>query len=408
VLKPLGGSNPLVSAMKRAIKGTAVWVLAPTALLVVAIFALTLVIRYPNPVAAFQLAQSVPSEQPELMPSHLIPASLVPHDWESAVNQRALPKTFEYEGESYNTADVLRATSTNALLIVKDGVIEYESYADGFAPDQLTNAMSIGKTMVGMAVGILINDGLMREQESITSYLPQFEGVEGLDQVKIQHLLDMQSCIGIDEDYPSGPAGWGYPLAQMFATTDIEFVLQNNLKVVCDPGSEEYVYRSVNSQLLGMAVKSVTGLSLANFIGSRIWAPIGASTAATWSVDKEGGWEKSYCCFNTTARDLALVGGVFLNQGRVGLGINRDEPILSEDWYLRMTTPAKVWFGGYGSERFGANMWHRPNGSFLTQGYRGQFMVINPNTNTIVVKFSDDVESLYYDQVLALLDELSQ
>ena len=394
--------------MRKLIQKLAVWVLAPTALLIIGLMVTTLVVRYPNPIAALSLAQSLPSTQPALMTTHKVKAASVPHVWEVAISQESLPKTFSFEGREYNTADLLRATATNALLIVRDGVITYEDYSDGFAKNQITNTMSMGKTMVGIAAGALISDGLLREQESIVTYLPQFANIPELEDVTIQHLLDMQSCIGIDEDYPSGPAGWGFPIAQMFATTDMEFVLQNNLKVVCDPGSEEYVYRSVNTQLLGMAITSVTGISLADYFASKVWEKVGASTDASWAVDREGGWEKSYCCFNATARDLALVGGVFLNQGRVAFGSSSQQVVLSQDWFSRMTTPAKVWFGGFGSERFGANMWHRPSGSYLTQGYRGQFMIMNPKTNTIVIKLSDDVESLYYDESLALVELLSQ
>jgi CubicO group peptidase (beta-lactamase class C family) len=392
--------------MKKTLKALAFWIFIPILSLAVAAFSLTLVVRYPNPVAAYQLAQSVPSEQPDLMPTHVIPASVLPHQFEVASVQEELPASFEFEGQTFVTEDLLRATATKALLVIRDGVITYESYSEDFSQDQQINTMSIGKTMVGMAIGNLIDDGLIREQEPVTTYLPQYAFVDGLDQVTIKHLLDMQSCIGIDEDYPSGPAGWGYPVAQMFATTDIDFVLRNNLKVVCEPGSEEYEYRSVNTQLLGMVVTQVSGMSLSNYFGAKVWERVGASNDASWAVDREGGWEKSFCCFNTTARDLALVGGVFLNGGRAAFGPQQGQVVLSEDWHSRMTTPAKVWFGGFGSERFGANMWHRPDGSYLTQGYRGQFMLMNPATNTIVVKLSDDLENKFYDQVLALLDRI--
>ncbi len=392
--------------MKKAFKVVAFWFVVPVVALAVAAFSLTLVVRYPNPVAAYQLAQSVPSEQPGIMPTHVIPASVLPTEFEVASVEEQLPDSFEFEGQTYITEDLLRATATKALLVIRDGVITYESYSEDFSVDQQINTMSIGKTMVGMAIGNLIDDGLIREQEPITTYLPQYQFVEGLDQVTIKHLLDMQSCIGIDEDYPSGPAGWGYPVAQMFATTDIDFVLRNNLKVVCEPGSEEYEYRSVNTQLLGMVVTQVSGMSLSNYFGAKVWERVGASNDASWAVDREGGWEKSFCCFNTTARDLALVGGVFLNGGRAAFGAQEGQIVISQDWHSRMTTPAKVWFGGFGSERFGANMWHRPDGSYLTQGYRGQFMLMNPKTNTIVVKLSDDVENKFYDQVLALLDQI--
>ncbi len=392
--------------MKKAFKVLAFWFFVPVVAIAVAAFSLTLVVRYPNPVAAYQLAQSVPSEQPGIMPTHVIPASVLPTEFEVASVEEQLPDSFEFEGQTYITEDLLRATATKALLVIRDGVITYESYSEDFSADQQINTMSIGKTMVGMAIGNLIDDGLIREQEPITTYLPQYQFVEGLEQVTIKHLLDMQSCIGIDEDYPSGPAGWGYPVAQMFATTDIDFVLRNNLKVVCEPGSEEYEYRSVNTQLLGMVVTQVSGMSLSNYFGAKVWERVGASNDASWAVDREGGWEKSFCCFNTTARDLALVGGVFLNGGRAAFGAQAGQIVISQDWHSRMTTPAKVWFGGFGSERFGANMWHRPDGSYLTQGYRGQFMLMNPKTNTIVVKLSDDVENKFYDQVLALLDQI--
>ncbi len=392
--------------MKKTFRFLTFWFLVPVLALAVAAFSLTLVVRYPNPVAAYQLAQSVPSEQPELMPTHVIPASVLPHQFEVAAVSEQLPESFEFEGQTYITQDLLRATATKALLIIRDGVISYESYSEDFGQDRQINTMSIGKTMVGMAIGNLIDDGLIREQEPVTPYLPQYEFVEGLDQVTVKHLLDMQSCIGIDEDYPSGPAGWGYPVAQMFATTDIDFVLRNSLKVVCEPGSEEYEYRSVNTQLLGMVVTQVSGMSLSNYFGAKVWERVGASNDASWAVDREGGWEKSFCCFNTTARDLALVGGVFLNDGRAAFGPQEGQVVISQDWHSRMTTPAKVWFGGFGSERFGANMWHRPDGSYLTQGYRGQFMLMNPRTNTIVVKLSDDIENKFYDQVLALLDQI--
>jgi CubicO group peptidase (beta-lactamase class C family) len=394
--------------MRKLVQKLAVWVVAPTALLVIGLMVTTLIVRYPNPIDALALAQSLPSEQPQLMKTHAIPASTNPHVWEVAVSQETLPKTFSFQGREFNTQDLLRATATNALLIIRDGVITYEDYSDGFSKNQITNTMSMGKTMVGMAAGALITEGLMREQEPITTYLPQFADVEGLQDVTIQHLLDMQSCIGIDEDYPAGPAGWGFPIAQMFATTDMEFVLRNNLKVVCDPGSEEYEYRSANTQLLGMAISAITGASLSDYFAAKVWEKVGAATDASWAVDSQGGWEKSYCCFNATARDLALVGGVFLNGGRVAFGTNQQQVVLSQDWYSRMTTPAKVWFGGFGSERFGANMWHQPSGALLTQGYRGQFMIMNPKTNTIVIKLSDDVESLFYDESLALVELLSK
>jgi CubicO group peptidase (beta-lactamase class C family) len=396
-----------VRAAKRVAKFTLYGVTATATLLVVGLFAFTAVIRYPDPVSAYQLATSINSQQPDLMPSHRIAASATPHQWPVARDREQLPAVFSHEGVEFGVQRVLQETATHAFLIVRNGEITYEWYSPEWSEDRLMNTMSVGKTLVGIAAGILIAEGKLRERDSITTHLPRYERINRLDEVTVKHLLDMQSCIGVAEEYPEGPEGWLSPIAQMFATTDIEHVLDRNLSVICDPGSEEYVYRSVNSQLLGMIVTEVSGQSLSEFLSDRVWQPLGATTDASWSVDRIGGYEKSYCCFNATARDLALVGSMFLAEGKVPFGARAGQSVISEDWFARMSTPTKKWFGGYGAEHFGAHLWHEPNDQLLTQGYRGQLVWMNPFTNTVVVKLSDDVESRYYDEVKSMLSEIS-
>lgn len=396
-----------MKTLKRVAKFSALGVVGVTSLVAVALFALTAIIRYPDPVSAYQLATSVNSQQPDLMPVHQIAASDNPHTWQVASAPERLPATFEHEGVEYDLERMIADTGTHAFLVVRDGVITYEWYSAEWSETRLMNTMSVGKTMVGLAAGVLIGEGKLREKDPITKHLPRFENVDRLDEVTVKHLLDMQSCIGVAEEYPEGPEGWLSPIAQMFATTDLEYVLDRNLSVICDPGSEEYVYRSVNSQLLGMIVTEVAGQSLSEFFSERVWQPIGATNDATWSVDRVGGYEKSYCCFNTTARDLALVGAMLLAEGQVPFGPNAGSAVISEDWFARMGTPTNKWFGGYGAEHFGAHLWHEPNDQLLTQGYRGQFMWMNPFTNTIVVKLSDDIDSGYYDQVKSMLEAIS-
>lgn len=393
--------------LKRILAGLALGLTGLVTVVIVGLFAFTAIIRYPDPVSAYQLAMSVTSEQPDLMPVHEISASSNPHQWPVASESERLPETITFEGRQYRVADLIADTSTHALLVIRDGEITYEYYSAEWREDRLMNTMSVGKTMLGLAAGILIGEGKLREADAITKHLPRYERVDRLNEVTVKHLLDMQSCIGVAEEYPAGPEGWLSPIAQMFATTNLEYVLDRNLKVVCDPGSEEYVYRSVNSQLLGMIVTHVAGQSLSEFFAERVWQPIGAANDATWAVDRVGGYEKSYCCFNSTARDLALVGAMLLAEGRVPYGTNAGQPVISEDWFARMSTPTERWFGGYGAEHFGAHLWHEPNDQLLTQGYRGQFMWMNPFTNTIVVKLSDDVENRYYDEVKAMLEQIS-
>ena len=391
--------------MRKPIKFVAKWLLAPITVLFLAVFVFLMFIRYPDPFTTYQLATTVPSEQPEVFSTSEISASSDPYLFPIGDIPETLPLTINHQGNEFPTGELIEETGTHALVIVRNGVITYEYYAEGWDVERQQNLMSVSKTMLSMAVGQLIDQGLVREDDAITTHLPQFADIAGMEEVTVKHLLDMQSCIDIPEEYPPGPEGWFTPVAQLFATTDVEYVLENNISFACQPGSEEYEYRSANSQLLGMIFKNVADQSLSDFFQENIWEPIGASHDASWAIDSAG-YEKSFCCFNASARDLALLGSVFLNSGKVAYGPNAGETVLSENWFGRMTTPAGVWFGGYGADGFGAGMWHEPREQLVSQGYRGQFIWMNPYTDTVIVKLSDDFSD-YYDETVSMLDQIS-
>ena len=400
------GLNHQGGEMKKFAQLLSVWVIGLITMLFLVLFVVTLLLRYPNPFAAYALATSVTSEQPGLMPSHPIPAPLEKTAVPRASVFEALPSTIEFEGQTYDTSQLLADTATQALSVMRDGEVTYEWYSPEWSEARLMNGMSMGKTFLGVLVGKMIEQGKLAETDTVTQHLPEYADVAGLEQVTVQQLLDMQSCVNIEDDYPSGPEGWLSPISQMFATTDMDWVLSNNLSMACEAGGEEYEYRSVNSQLLGMIVARVSGQSLAELVAEYIWTPLGANHDASWSVDHPGGIEKSYCCLNASAIDFALFGTLFMD-GSVQFGPNAATQVLSADWYERMTTTSEEWNGGYGTHKFGAHMWHKPNEQLVVQGYRGQFIWINRQTNSIVVKLSDDVENLYYDQVVAMLDQIS-
>lgn len=109
------------------------------------------------------------------------------------------------------------------------------------------------------------------------------------------------------------------------------------LEAVEEPG-KQFSYKSGDTQLLSFVLESalsgkwkkdtVNGgvtaeggstnnpaMTISDYAQQKLWQPMGACNDALWNLDKKNGDEKSYCCFNTTARDVARFARLILHDG---------------------------------------------------------------------------------------------
>ena len=340
-----------------------------------ALFGLTKAIRYPEPIATIKLGLAPASKTPNLMPFHWIvaaPSTFAP--WKNGKPEVVGDVT--YDGKKISFDEFLKETKTNAFIIVRDGKITFEGYYNGKTNKTILPSYSVAKTMTSLLIGQLIDEGKLRESDTFVSLLPEFKANSSFDKVTIKDLLDMNSGIGVSDNYPSGPAGWGVAIAQMYASTDSNWWLMNNRKMREEPGTFAE-YRSVNTLMLGLVIQRLTGNDLAMEMTNRIWQPMGADFDATWNVDKLNGHEKAFCCFNAIARDYA----------RVGQALMTGTPkIASSAWLKRLSTPAVTLDYGWG---YSAQMWHPYPGINLMLGLHGQYVYQDPANKTVIVKLSD-------------------
>lgn len=340
-----------------------------------ALFGLTKVIHYPEPIAAIRLGLAPASKTPDLMPAHWIvaaPSTFAP--WKSGTSEEISEVTWNGKRQSFET--FLKETQTNAFLVIRNGKLTYEKYFNGKTQSTVLPSYSVAKTMTSLVIGQLIDEGRIKESDTFVSILPEFKAGTSFDNVTIKNLLDMNSGIGVSDNYPSGPSGWGVAIAQMYASTDVNWFLKNNRKMSEEPGTFPE-YRSVNTQMLGLIVQKVTGRYLAAEFTDRIWQKVGADYDATWNVDREGGHEKAFCCFNATARDYARVGQALMSG---------DPKIASTSWKARLSTSAVKLDYGWG---YGAQMWHPYPGINLMMGLHGQYIYMDALNDTVIVKLSD-------------------
>lgn len=324
--------------------------------------------------------------------------------------------------------DYLRQrTTTTAFLVIRNDTILFEEYFDDRQVDDVSLLFSVSKSVTSLLVGIAFDDGLFESlDDPITKYVPEIKVDDPRwAELTLRQLLNMRSGLDFNENSNSPFSG----IAKLYYGKNQVKAL-NSFGFATDPGSE-HEYQSSSTALLGLAVENVTGKKLGAYLNERVWQPMGAEYAGSWSLDRKDGNSKAYCCLATTARDLAKIGRLYLNGG-----VWEGQRIVSEDWIRRAVTPELDndayqfhWYSvssvaasrgeeyrypdslaavaGAGElhldyfyvDEVGneANEWHIhfATDEYYALGIMSQLMFLDPKTNTIVVRLGKKYDHSY-------------
>ena len=295
-----------------------------------------------------------------------------PQPWPKSVfyNKTNLNDSLKNDIVSYNPI---------AYLVLKNDSILYEQYWDVGSVKSVTNSFSMAKSILGVLTGIAIKDGKIKSvDESIGNYLPQFKEGEK-SKITIKHLLTMSSGMAFDEDYVNP---FAYP-AEAYYGSDLES-LTYKYDVATEPG-KIFKYLSGDSQLLAFVIKAATGMNVSEYASEKLWKPVGAEADALWNLDKENGWEKSFCCFNSNARDFARFGSLYNHFG------NWKGNQIIDSVFVAAATHSNGLIDEEGKpcDNYGYQWWimnykgmHVP----YMRGILGQYVITIPEKNLVIVR----------------------
>jgi len=277
-------------------------------------------------------------------------------------------------------SDVLNQYQSIAFLVVQNGKILHEKYWDGYSAKSSTNPWSVTKSIVSILTGIAIKEGKIKNvEQNVSDFLPEFVGT-GL---KIKHLLTMSSGINFKEQYKNP---YGYPAKALYGS-DLEN-LNKKYRVNNIPG-KHFVYLSGNTQVLGFVIKKATGKTISEYASEKLWKKIGAEKPAYWSLDCDGGNEKTFCCLHTNARDLARIGQLMLQHGVWG-----NDTLISENYYRASVSIAKLdKLNGKPNDFYGYGWYilkYKGLDIFYARGIKGQYVIIIPSKNLVVVRLGQE------------------
>ena len=275
---------------------------------------------------------------------------------------------------------------TLSLLVVHNGRIIHERYAPGMDMTTRTRTWSTAKSIAVTLIGMLVDEGRMHLDEPIgLDWVPRTrsssQATDPRNAITLRHLLNMSSGLdtvdngGLEYATGSGMSYWA-------GASSVRGALRQAM--IRQPGTN-WDYENYDTLLAVYKMKQVLGdETYREFPRRALLDKIGMRNTLV-STDRFGDFILSSQVY-TNARDLARFGMLYLQNG-----VWNGERLLSEDWidFVRTPAPATV---GRGSQ-YGGQWWLVPDNrndvpkdAYSTSGNRGQYAVVVPSHDLVIVR----------------------
>lgn len=286
------------------------------------------------------------------------------------------PISFAFDGQTYGDG-----TRTSAVVILHRGEVVGERYARGIGPETPQRTWSVAKSITATLLGAAHAQGLIGPQSS--ALLEAWRnGSDPRREITLANLLHMSSGLYAgDQGARTDAVYFGGARVVDEATTG---------SLIQAPGST-FHYANNDTLIALRALREAIGDDAAYhaFPYTEVLWKIGARRTIL-ETDWNGDFVASSQVWST-ARDLARIGQLYVQNGRWG-----GEQILSPDWarFVRTPAPAQPQNVPYG---YGAQFWllggveGLPDDTFAAMGHRGQYLVIVPSRDLVVVRRGYDV-----------------
>lgn len=266
----------------------------------------------------------------------------------------------------------------HSLMVIRHGHVVAEGWWSPYAPNYKQQTYSLSKSFTSTAIGLAVDEGKLTVEDPVISFFPQdlpAEISDHLKALKVKHLLSMS--VGMAKDSirtieVTKEGTW----AKTFLSLPIEF----------EPGTK-FLYNSGASYMLSAIVKKVTGVSAHEYIKPRLLKPLGIS-GTTWTENAEG-INIGASHFRLKTEDMAKFGQLLLQKG-----VWKGKQILSKQW-IEAASSKQISSGannsdwGYG---YGYQFWLNPPGGFRADGAFGQYTMIFPDQDAVVVITSESFD----------------
>jgi CubicO group peptidase (beta-lactamase class C family) len=279
---------------------------------------------------------------------------------------------------AFDPSPYMTANDVAGLIVVQDGRVRLERYARGHSRQGRYTSFSVAKSLTSTLVGAAVRDGFIKSvDDPVTRYIPELAG-SAYDGVTVRQILTMTSGVKWNEDYTNPNSD----VARMYAKpvpagTDPTVAYLRTLTREAEPGTK-WVYKTGETNLIGVLVTKVTGKSLTAYAEEKIWRPYGMERDLFWMMDQSG-QNIGGCCLSASLRDYARIGRFVLDGGK---------GVVPAGWFSEATRPTPVTTNPNTGQGYGYQWWTLPDGSFQAQGIFGQLIHIDPARKLVIAMSS--------------------
>ncbi|MBP7933791.1 MAG: serine hydrolase [Phycisphaerae bacterium] len=261
--------------------------------------------------------------------------------------------------------------SLHSFMLVRHGHVVAEGWWSPYSAESPHSLFSLSKSFTSTAVGLAIAEGKLSLDDEVLQFFPDqapAEPSENLKAMRVSDLLRMST--GQQTEPPRTP---DQPWVKSFLAHPVPF----------KPGTH-FLYNTSGTYMLSAIVQKVTGMTLLDYLGPRLFEPLGIEKP-TWETSPQGISTGGYG-LSIRTEDIARFGQLYLQKGRW-----QGRQLVPEAWIeaasARQTSngskPTSDWDQGYGYQ-----FWRCRHGAYRGDGAFGQYCIVMPEQDTVIAMTS--------------------
>lgn len=283
--------------------------------------------------------------------------------------------------DSGKLADMLHSikdfSGIRSVLVIRHGYLVLESYRAPYDRDTAMNVKSVSKSFMSALTGIAIREKYINNvDQKVAEFLPEyFENADPRKkEITLKHLLTMTSGLPTIEPDPK--------LFSWARSDDwVKHII--DLPMSANPG-DKFEYSTGLTHIMSAIITKTSGLSTMEFAKKHLFEPTGIELER-WTKDSKGIYLGG-CEMYMTPRDMAKFGYLYLNKG-----MWNGKEIIPKKWIeSSMKNQVRETRLGDRVTEYGY-WWWLGKDYYMAQGWGGQYIIVNPRLDIVVVFTSIDL-----------------